>query len=205
METRSAIASSGSKLGSTPPNSANAPVPPLAAAALEPPPPPLPSSPVTIGEVIKTSDGRTPCGIVTRWLLLFLFTASINACNFGAFSSDSPILTISTATFPFFSCFAILTNFFSSASIGLPIKTTTRCPPFLFFRCLSASCAICSPPGKFVFPPTLTLAEAVRIFPISSVGEHSTCTPDPAIVSIPTVLSGFCWVLLPQTRFAASC
>mmetsp|Transcript_19520 Transcript_19520/g.62578 ORF Transcript_19520/g.62578 Transcript_19520/m.62578 type:complete len:410 (-) Transcript_19520:104-1333(-) len=196
MDTRRARASSGSRLGSTPPNSEKAPMPP---------PPPLPSSPVMTGDVISTSEGSTPLGMVIRWELLFLSTAAMKASSLASLVSCSPMLTTSTATLPFLSCLAIFTKRFSSASIGLPTKTTIRCPPFLFFLCLSASCAICRPAAKSALPPILMPVDAVRMRPMSSVGEQSTCTPGPAIVRMPTVLSGFCWVLLPHTRLAASC
>lgn len=103
-------------------------------------------------------------------------TFSMNALRTVACASStaSPNATISTATLFFFSFFASLTMFFSSAPWSLsgePTKTMMRCLRFLFCRCLRASCATEIAVGISATPPTLleAVCKALRIWPCSLV------------------------------------
>mmetsp|Transcript_7029 Transcript_7029/g.14341 ORF Transcript_7029/g.14341 Transcript_7029/m.14341 type:complete len:482 (-) Transcript_7029:84-1529(-) len=236
MLTRRAIASSGSMLGSTPPKSAKAlsapeeeapkspPVAPAAAAAAadaakaEPPDPPW-----TIGEEARTSLGRTPGGMVTRWQERSSpsderpLAASTRSRSFSSFSPSSPIATTSIETLFFLSWRPALARAFGSMpASGDPMNKTMRWEPFLFFRCLRASdatwmAAVTSALFFFVFPGTrpkqapLRLMwrswTALRSFPTSSVGLTSSSVP----AATPTVDSGWDCVLAPTRRLAASC
>mmetsp|Transcript_6628 Transcript_6628/g.10011 ORF Transcript_6628/g.10011 Transcript_6628/m.10011 type:complete len:300 (-) Transcript_6628:214-1113(-) len=193
IDTRRAMASSGSRLGSMPPKSP-APPPPLpappaeaaAAAAIMPAPPSC-----STGEFMRTSLGSTPAGTVIRWLFSDEFAASTKSCNFSWFSSSSPKLITSTATLFFLRSLPTLMRAFFSSRTGLPTKITTRCPPCLFRRCFSASCAICTAAARLRRPCMGTSCSEARILPMSSVGLTSSSTLLPAMLRTPTVLSGF--------------
>jgi hypothetical protein len=113
-----------------------------AAAAANPLPPPESSS-MKMGVLSSTSARLAPGGTVTRLLLLFLFTAPMNASSFSAFSSTSPKLTTSTATLHLRSFLPTETSSLVSASTGEPMNSTMRMRWCLFWRCLSARCATC--------------------------------------------------------------
>mmetsp|Transcript_4914 Transcript_4914/g.12374 ORF Transcript_4914/g.12374 Transcript_4914/m.12374 type:complete len:438 (+) Transcript_4914:109-1422(+) len=211
MLTRSARASSGSKLGSTP-NSKSLPPPPL-----PPPMPPLPPAPLPPApspSSMKTGvDRRTslstpvPGGTVTRWLLSFELTAARKASSLAWFSAvaSSPKLTMSMLTLFFFSFLATFTRAFSSSTSGEPMKATMRCRWFLFCRCLSASCAICTPWMRETWPSALISCMQDRTRPKSGVGVARTFGPlKPARESTPTVFSGLDPVFAPARRFTAS-
>mmetsp|Transcript_27605 Transcript_27605/g.64812 ORF Transcript_27605/g.64812 Transcript_27605/m.64812 type:complete len:206 (-) Transcript_27605:470-1087(-) len=159
MLTRRAMASSGSMLGSTPPKSAKAFAPPPPAPT-EPKSPPAPAAaeiaadaakadpppdPWMTGDEARTSLGRTPAGMVTRWQdrsspsfrPLAAFTSSF---SFSSLASSSPIATTSIEMLFFFSCRPTLLRAFASMpSRGDPMNRTMRWAPFLFLRCFSAS------------------------------------------------------------------
>mmetsp|Transcript_4949 Transcript_4949/g.11755 ORF Transcript_4949/g.11755 Transcript_4949/m.11755 type:complete len:335 (+) Transcript_4949:351-1355(+) len=211
MEMRNAIASSGSRFGSMPPNSAKPPPPPPPppVEASPPPPPPPESLPWITGEDISTSDGTTPAGIATKFELSLAFAASTKARSLSALPSRSPSTTTSTAILFFLRSFPTFTSAFCSASTGLPTKSTILCAPFLFLLCLRANCATWTPSTKFNWPPTDALCSEFRMLPMSSVGLTSTLAPAPrpvdAMVRTPTDDSGFCCIFAPTTRLAASC
>lgn len=62
-----------------------------------------------------------------------------------------------------------------SSAMGLPIKMTTRCRWFLFCRCLSASCAICTAVARLMSPSIRISCIAFSTLPRSGVGVTSTC------------------------------
>mmetsp|Transcript_14152 Transcript_14152/g.41701 ORF Transcript_14152/g.41701 Transcript_14152/m.41701 type:complete len:220 (-) Transcript_14152:123-782(-) len=211
MDTRRAMASSGSMFGSTgkspmpppvpaPPNAS--PAPPGAAPIM--PPPPMPSE--TMGDVMSTSAGTQPAGIVTRLLLPSWFTALTNSSSFSWLSSTWPMLTTSTAILFFLRALPALVRDLTSLSMGEPMKTTMRWAPFLFRRCLSAKAATWTPSARFRFLPNmLTSCSEFRILPMSSVGDTRTSGPLPARDMTPTVDSAFACILALETRLAASC
>lgn len=113
----------------------------------------------------KRTYELSPCDTFSMKALSTLACAS---------STASPNATISTATLFFFSFFASLTMFFSSAPCSLsgePTKTMIRCLRFLFCLCLRASCATEMAVGISATPPTLleAVCKALRIWPCSLV------------------------------------
>lgn len=101
-----------------------------------------------MGVLSSTSARLAPGGTVTRLLLLFLFTAPMNASSFSAFSSTSPKLTTSTATLHLRSFLPTEISSLVSASTGEPMNSTMRMRWCLFWRCLSARCATCRQSGE---------------------------------------------------------
>mmetsp|Transcript_3243 Transcript_3243/g.10055 ORF Transcript_3243/g.10055 Transcript_3243/m.10055 type:complete len:304 (-) Transcript_3243:21-932(-) len=204
IETRRAMASSGSRFASTPPKLA-APASGASAAAVEPWPP----SGWTTGEEMRTSEGTTPGGIWTKFELSCEVAASTNCRSLSAEASSDPRRTTSTAMLFFFSSFPALTRAFASASTGDPTNSTSRCPPFLLRRCFSASCATWTPSTKLSLPAIDASWSDARILPMSSVGDTRTRAPPRrptlAIVRTPTEFSAFCCIFAPTTKFAASC
>mmetsp|Transcript_19035 Transcript_19035/g.29417 ORF Transcript_19035/g.29417 Transcript_19035/m.29417 type:complete len:296 (-) Transcript_19035:167-1054(-) len=197
IDTRNAMANSGSILGSTPPNSANPPT----SATLAPPPtspapmcmPPPPSPPCTIGLETRTSLGSTPGGMVTKWQLSCVPLAALTSSFiFSSLPSFSPMRITSIATLFFFSCRPALVRAFASHVTGLPMKMITRCPPFLLRRCFNAKWATCTAAGiSFPTAPLLrtgTPWSADKILPMSSVGLTNSSAS--FVVSTPTVFSG---------------
>mmetsp|Transcript_2871 Transcript_2871/g.6592 ORF Transcript_2871/g.6592 Transcript_2871/m.6592 type:complete len:374 (+) Transcript_2871:352-1473(+) len=235
METRRAMASSGSMLGSIPPYSAKVsppPPPPAAAPPGEPgipAPPPPPPPPPMIGELTRTSEGRTPAGIVTRLHVLSPpspdpLAASTSSCSRDSLVSCSPMQMTSMDTLFFLSWRPARWRVRDSMepSSGLPTKTTTRWEPFLLRRCLRARLATwteaeMSTPDEAESPaPRVgTPWRAARIFPMSSVGLTRSSAPVPplpgpdpvvpAMAMTPTVDSGLDCVLALTSRLAASC
>mmetsp|Transcript_12010 Transcript_12010/g.50523 ORF Transcript_12010/g.50523 Transcript_12010/m.50523 type:complete len:223 (+) Transcript_12010:1913-2581(+) len=213
MDTRSASASSGSTLGSIPNSMPSPGLSPLAAAAapaaaaaakaLVPP-----SSPCMIGDVMSASASTAPvsAGTVSRCELSLELTAPMNASSLALDSSleaASPKATTSTATLFFFSFLPIFTSAACSTSSSLPQKSTMRWRWFLFWRCLSASCATCRP-VTLSAPSSGRPCSAVRILPRSVVGVTTTDDALPAIVITPTVFSGLACVLAPHRMLMAS-
>mmetsp|Transcript_8009 Transcript_8009/g.49473 ORF Transcript_8009/g.49473 Transcript_8009/m.49473 type:complete len:246 (+) Transcript_8009:1575-2312(+) len=206
-DTRSANASSGSRLGSTPnskpPPSPLAPAPAAADAANAEPL--SPSAPVKMGVLRRTSERITPGGIVTSAQFPSLLTASWNACTFALLvSSLLPNSTTSTATLFFFSFFPTLIISSCSAWTGLPEKMTMRCLWFLFCRCFKTIWATWTLDKKLHSPSNGSPCMAERTFPRSGVRVTSTRGEAPPMVSTPTAFSAFCCVLAPVSRLTAS-
>mmetsp|Transcript_38192 Transcript_38192/g.93858 ORF Transcript_38192/g.93858 Transcript_38192/m.93858 type:complete len:310 (+) Transcript_38192:192-1121(+) len=156
-EMRSAMASSGSMLGSTP-NSKSPPPPPMPMPMppMAIPPPPSPSW--RIGDEMMMSERMWgPGGTVRRLLFSLELTAAMKASNFSWFSAVSPKLTTSTATLFFLSFLPSLTSSFWSSSRGLPTKAMMRWRWFLFCLCFRASCATWMVETKLVVPLILML------------------------------------------------
>mmetsp|Transcript_17931 Transcript_17931/g.44439 ORF Transcript_17931/g.44439 Transcript_17931/m.44439 type:complete len:342 (-) Transcript_17931:126-1151(-) len=178
---------------------------PAAAAAAKPLPPPAPDSPSwKIGVLSKTSARTIPGGTDTRLLLLFLLTAVMNASSFSALTSMSPKLTTSTATLHLRSFLPTETSAAASSGMGLPMNNTMRIRWCLFWRCLSARCATCTPVGKLMLPAMVMPCTELSTCPRSSVGVTSTRGTLPARLSTPTLFSGLDWVLAPASKFTAS-
>lgn len=64
-----------------------------------------------------------------------------------------------------------------SSAMGLPTKMTMRCRWFLFWRCFSASCAICTDVARLTSPSIFISCIALSTLPRSGVGVTSTCAP----------------------------
>jgi len=112
---------------------------------------------------------------------------------------------MSIATEFFLSFLPSLTSAASASAIGEPTKTMIRCRWFLFWRCLSASCATWMPAVMLTSPPIAMPCDSERILPTSPVSATWSVTPAPAIESTPTEFSGFDWHLVPDSRLTASC
>jgi hypothetical protein len=91
-----------------------------------------------------------------------------------------------------------------SMLIGLPTNMTIRCLWFLFWRCLRASCAICTEAGKLHSGSTSMSVMQLSTLPRSGVGVTRTRGVLPAMLRTPTVFSGCACVLAPASKFTAS-
>lgn len=129
----------------------------------------------------------------------------MKAFSLASFSTDSPKLITSTATAFFFSFFPKDTSTASSAAMGDPTNSTMRCRWAWFCRCFSANCAFCIAATTSAVPVGETLRRHVRILPESCVEVIRIRDDVPAVVSTPTVFSGFACSLIVANRLAASC
>ena len=174
-----------------------------AAAAAKPLPPAGPSW-LKIAVPHNTSDKFAPGSTVTKFELLFLFTAPMNAANFSSFASISPKETTSTATLHLRNFFPTATSSFSSTLIGLPINNTIRMRWCLFCLCFNAKCATCTPTQMLISPSILIPCTELSTAPKSCVGVTSTRGTLPAKLNTPTAFSGLLCVLAPASKFTAS-